>query len=227
MGSFGSFDSNSLSAKSCNSGMEPDIVSASEQTAGSYHEKASTFTQSPVPVNYGGLDLFNAPAPEASAASPIDLFQLTTTSSVSSKDIFQPAAVSSVSPENLHQPPQSTPSIDLFAGIAEQPLAASFDGKPPELPLPKNEGWATFDTPQHAASDPVTKIFSPLVLPSDGGDLSVKFDQLSSLTMKWPEFENSSAIGSTSAMSSQWQEGLHNGQAFAAATGTQVSHFTL
>ena len=65
-------------------------------------------------------------------------------------------------------------------------------------------------------------------MPSDG-DLSVKFDQLSSLntTMQWPLFENSSALGATSAMSSQWQEGLHDGQASTAATSTEVGHFTL
>ncbi|XVF06710.1 hypothetical protein REPUB_Repub06bG0074100 [Reevesia pubescens] len=220
MGSFGSFESNSMSFKSNNSGIGPDVVSEPEQNVGSYHDNASTFTQSSVPVNYGGLDLFNVP--EASATPPIDLFQLPATSSFSSEDIFQPAPVSSMPPGNLYQPPPSTPSIDLFAGIAEQPPAASFDGKSPELPVPKNEGWATFDTPQPAASDPVTKNLSPAVVPSDG-DLSLKFDQLSSLntTMQWPLFESSSALQSTSAMSSQWQEGLHDGQAFAAATSTQ------
>ena len=226
MGSFGSFDSNSMSVKSCNSSIGLDVVSAPEQTAGSYHDKACTFAQSSVPVNYGGLDLFNAP--EASAAPPIDLFQLPATSSVSSEDIFQPVAVSSMPPGNLYQLPPSTPSIDLFVGIAEQPPAASFDGKSPEVPVPKNEGWATFDTPQHAASDPVNKNLSPAVMPGDE-DLSVKFDQLSSLntTMQWPLFENYSAFEATSAMSSQWQEGLHDGQASTAATSTQVSHFTL
>ena len=226
MESFGSFDSNSMHVKSYNPGIGLDLVSEPEQTAGFYHDKASPIAPSSVPVNYGGLDLFNTP--EASAAPPIDLFQLPATSSVSYNEIFQPAAVSSMPPANLYQPPPSTPSIDLFVGIAEQPPAASFDGKSPELSVPKNEGWATFDTPQHAASDPVTINLSPAVMPSDG-DLSVKFDQLSSLntTMQWPLFENSSALGATSAISSQWKEGLHDDQASTAATSTQVSHFTL
>ncbi|XP_022743245.1 probable ADP-ribosylation factor GTPase-activating protein AGD14 [Durio zibethinus] len=221
MGSFGSFDSNSMSVKSYNSGIGLDVVSAPEQTARSYHDKASTFAQSSVPVNYGGLDLFNAP--EFCATPPIDLFQLPGTSSVSSKDIFQPVAVSSMPPGNLCQPPPSTPSIDLFAGIAEQPPAAGFDGKSPELTVPKNEGWAKFDTPQHATSDRVTKNLLPAVMPSDG-DLSAKLDPSSSIntTLQWPLFENSSALGAPSAMSSQWQEGLHDGQASIAATSTQV-----
>ncbi|XVE62454.1 hypothetical protein DITRI_Ditri06bG0119300 [Diplodiscus trichospermus] len=213
MGSFGSFDNNSMPVKSCNSGIGVDVVSEPEQTAGSYHDKASTITQSSVPVKYGGLDLFNTP--EASAAPPIDLFLLPATSSVSSRDIFQSASVSSMPHANIYQPPPFTPSIDLFAGI-EQPPATSFDGKSLESHVPKNEGWATFDTPLHAASDPVT------VMPSDG-DLSMKFDQLSSLNtaMQWPVFENSSALGATSAMSSQRQEGLRDGQASSAATSTQ------
>ncbi|XVF30678.1 hypothetical protein REPUB_Repub16aG0079000 [Reevesia pubescens] len=220
MGSFGSFDNNSMSVNSYNSGIGLDVVSEPKQTAGSYHDKASNSTQSSVPVNYGGLDLFNAP--EASAAPPINLFQLPAASSVSSENTFQPVAASSMPPGNLYQHPPSTPFVDLLAGIAEQPPAASFDGKSRELPAPKNEGWATFDNPQHAASGPVSKNLSPAVMPSDG-DLSVKFDQLSSLstTMQWPLFENSSALWATSAMSSQWQEGLHDGQASTAATSTQ------
>ncbi|XP_022718761.1 probable ADP-ribosylation factor GTPase-activating protein AGD14 isoform X2 [Durio zibethinus] len=220
MGSFGSFDSNSMSIKSYNSGIGLDVVSEPEETAGSCHDKASTLAPPSLPVNYGGLDLFNVP--EASSAPPIDLFQLPATSSVSSENIFQPAAASSMLPGNLYQPSPSTPSIDLFSGIAEQLPAASFDGKSPELSISKNEGWATFDTPQHAASGPVTKHLSPAVMPSDG-DLAVKFDQLSSLntTMQWPVFEDSSVLRATTAMSSQWPEGLHDGQASTAATGTQ------
>ncbi|KAL4351512.1 hypothetical protein GQ457_06G024100 [Hibiscus cannabinus] len=175
--------------------------------------------QASVPMNYGGLDLFNTP--EVSASSPIDLFQLPATSSVSSKDLLQPAAVSSMPPGNLDQPPPSTPSLDLFAGISEQQPATSFDGKSPELTVPKSEGWATFDSPQPAASDPVTKNLLPAVVASDE-DLLVKFDQPSSLntTVQWALFENSSAFGDSSTMSSQWQEG-YDGQASTVATGTQ------
>ncbi|XVF56759.1 hypothetical protein PTKIN_Ptkin06aG0145700 [Pterospermum kingtungense] len=222
MGSFGSFDSNSMPVESYKSCIGPDVVSEPEQTAGSYQDKASTISQSSVPVNYGGLDLFNKP--EASAAAPIDLFQLPATPSVSSKDIYQPTAVSSIPLANSYQPPLYAPSIDLFARIAEQPPPTSIDEKlPPALPLPKSEGWATFDTPQHApASDPLTKNLSPAARPGDG-DLPMKFDQLSSLntTMVWPIVENSSALGATSSMSSQLNEGLHNGQASIPATSTQ------
>ncbi|GMI79578.1 ARF-GAP domain 14, ARF GAP-like zinc finger-containing protein ZIGA4 [Hibiscus trionum] len=184
--------------------INPSLDQSSQKDAGGI-----PLQQTSVPVNYGGLDLFNTP--EASASPPIDLFQLPATSSVSSKDLLQPTAVSSKSPGNSYQPPPSTPSIDLFAGIAEQQLVTTFDGKSPESPVPKNEGWATFDSPQPAASDPVTKNLLPAAMPSIE-DLSVKFDQPSSrnTTVQWPLFETSSAFGNTSTISSQWQEG-HDG----------------
>ncbi|GMI65010.1 ARF-GAP domain 14, ARF GAP-like zinc finger-containing protein ZIGA4 [Hibiscus trionum] len=217
MGSLGSIDNRSMSVKSYNSGIGLDVVSEPEQTAGSHHNKASSVSQPSVPLNYGGLDLFIAP--EASASTPIDLFQLPANSSVSSKNVFQPTA-SSMPHGNLYQPSPSIPSVDLFSGISEQPLAASFGGKSPELPVPKNEGWAMFDT-QPTASGPVIKNLSPAVICSDG-DWSVKFGQLQSpnTTMQWPVFENSTAL-SSSVMSSQWQEGLHEGQSSAAANSTQ------
>ncbi|KAK8588885.1 hypothetical protein V6N13_087779 [Hibiscus sabdariffa] len=194
--------------------INPSLDPSSQKDAGGI-----PLPQASVPMNYGGLDLFNTP--EASASLPIDLFQLPATSSVSSKDLLQPAAVSSMPPGNLDQPPPSTPSLDLFAGISEQQPATSFDGKSPELTVPKNEGWATFDSPQPAASDPVAKNLLPAVVPSNE-DLLVKFDQPSSLntTVQWALFENSSAFGDSSTMSRQWQEG-HDGQASTIATGTQ------
>ncbi|KAK8628177.1 hypothetical protein V6N13_063888 [Hibiscus sabdariffa] len=328
MGSFGSIDDNSMFVKSYNSGIGLDVVSEPEKTAGSHHDKASNVSQSSVPVNYGGLDLFNAPetsasppidlfqlpatssvssenvfqplaslmpacsvsqssvpvnyggldlfnAPETSASPPIDLFQLPATSSVSSENVFQPQAslmpacsvsqssvpvnyggldlfnapetsasppidlfqlpaTSMVSSENvfqplaslmphgnLYQPSPSIPSVDLFSGNSEQPLAASFGGKLPHLPVPKNEGWSMSDIPQPAASGSVTKNLSSDVMPSDG-NLPVKFDQLQppNTTMQWPLFENSSAL-SSSVISSEGQEGLHVGQSSAAANSTQ------
>ncbi|KAK8329805.1 hypothetical protein V6Z12_A11G349400 [Gossypium hirsutum] len=58
-------------------------------------------------------------------------------------------------------------------------------------------------------------------MPSDE-DLSVKFDQQSSIntTMQWSPFENFSAFGDSSAMSTKWQDG-HEVQAPPVATGTQ------
>ncbi|TYI02324.1 hypothetical protein ES332_A11G259500v1 [Gossypium tomentosum] len=221
LGSFGSIDKNSMSVKYCNSDIGLDVFSEPEQNVGSHHNKASSFSQSSVPVNYGGLDLFNACNP--SASPPIYSFQLPATSPVSSENVFQHAA-SLMQHGNSYQPSPSIQSVDLFAEISEQPPAANFGGKSPESPVPKNEEWQMFYIPQHAASGPVTKNLSPAVMPSHG-DLSMKFDQLQSLntTMQCPQFENSSAL-SSSVKSSQWQEGLHDGRSSTAANCTQSLH---
>ncbi|TYG95368.1 hypothetical protein ES288_A11G262400v1 [Gossypium darwinii] len=221
LGSFGSIDKNSMSVKYCNSDIGLDVFSEPEQNVGSHHNKASSFSQSSVPVNYGGLDLFNACNP--SASPPIYSFQLPATSPVSSENVFQHAA-SLMQHGNSYQPSPSIQSVDLFAEISERPPAANFGGKSPESPVPKNEEWQMFYIPQHAASGPVTKNLSPAVMPSHG-DLSMKFDQLQSLntTMQCPQFENSSAL-SSSVKSSQWQEGLHDGRSSTAANCTQSLH---
>ncbi|XP_017627723.1 probable ADP-ribosylation factor GTPase-activating protein AGD14 isoform X1 [Gossypium arboreum] len=221
LGSFGSIDKNSMSVKYCNSDIGLDVFSEPEQNVGSHHNKASSFSQSSVPVNYGGLDLFNACNP--SASPPIYSFQLPATSPVSSENVFQHAA-SLMQHGNSYQPSPSIQSVDLFAEISEQPPAANFGGKLPESPVPKNEEWQMFYIPQHAASGPVTKNLSPAVMPSHG-DLSMKFDQLQSLNtaMQCPQFENSSAL-SSSVKSSQWQEGLHDGRSSTAANCTQSLH---
>ncbi|KAG8478787.1 hypothetical protein CXB51_028619 [Gossypium anomalum] len=197
-----------------NSDIGLDVVSEPEQNVGSHHNIAFSFSQSSVPVNYGGPDLFNACNP--SASPPIYLFQLPATSPVSSENVFQPAA-SLMQHGNSYQPSPSIQSVDLFAGISEQPPAASFGGKSPESPVPKNEEWAMFYIPQHAASGPGTKNLSPAVMPSHG-DLSMKFDQLQSLntTMQYPRFENSSALSS-----STMARGLHDGRSSTAANCTQ------
>lgn len=206
-----------MSVKLYNSDIGLDVFSEPEQNVGSHHNKASSFSQLSVPVNYGGPDLFNVC--DTSASRPIYLLQLPATSAVSSENVFQPAA-SLMQHGNLYQPSPSIPSVDLFAGISQQPPAASSGGKSPESLVPKNEEWAMFYIPQHAASGPVTK---PAVMPSDG-DLSVMFDQLQSLNriMQCPRFENSSAL-SSSVKSSQWQAGLHDGRSSTAANCTQVS----
>ncbi|GKV30581.1 hypothetical protein SLEP1_g39381 [Rubroshorea leprosula] len=214
--STGSFDSNFTSFKSYNTSSMVDVVTESHQTVGSYQDNASTFPRSSAPVNYGGLDLFNAP--ESSAPPPADFF-LPAASSVPSTEMFQPATVPATS---LHQLPQITPSIDLFAQIAEHSSAVKLDVKSPELSIPKNEGWATFDT-QPAASNPGIENHSAEMLCN--GDFSLNFDNFSSLNAStpWPLFEGPGAAGAgaASSVSSPWQEGLHNVQAPTVAASTQ------
>lgn len=218
LGSMGSFDSNSLSLKSYNSGGLTD-VSEHDQAAGARLDKISTFPQSHGPVNYGDLDLFEAPVvPEAvpSAAPPIDLFQLPETSAAS-VNMFEMSQASTYQPAQISSPS----SLDLFQ-ITEQPSRATLDRKPQDLSIPKNEGWATFDTSPPAASIPGTESLSRAMVPASE-DSSVKFDQVpsSNTSMRRPEFQNSCANGPFPS-SDPWPGNLHNGPAPAVATSTQV-----
>ncbi|KAJ0078470.1 hypothetical protein Patl1_23572 [Pistacia atlantica] len=220
LGSFGSFDSNSVSLKSYNSGSFLDVVSEPEQAAVARQDKISTVAQPSGPVNYGGLDLFQAPVVEesVSSAAPIDLFQRPATSTP--VNVFQTSQASSAPSVNFHQPPQTAPkSLDFF-DIPEQSSTSTLDIKSQEFSDPKNEGWATFDTPP-TASIPKNESLSPPIVPFNGVS-SVKFDQHRSFntTSQWPTVLNSGAYPPTPS-SDLWFDGLNNGQAPTMATNTQ------
>lgn len=216
--SFGSMESNSLSYKSYNSGGVTDAVSETEQPAGTFQGKVSTFPRSSVSGSSGGLDLFKAPlvpGSVSSAASSIDLFQIPVASSAPSPDLFQPSKLSSASYLNGYQPPQTSPlsSLNFFPEISQQQSATTLDRETPQISVPKNEGWATFDSPQPTASVPHAGNPTPAkVHSSDVGSLE-KFDPFSSINtnMQWPLFQ-----------SDQWHDGLHNVQAPTIATSTQA-----
>ncbi|KAJ4721366.1 Arf GTPase activating protein [Melia azedarach] len=235
LGRMGSFDSNSASLKSYNSGGLADAVSEPEQAAGAHQDKMSTFPQSQSPLNYGGLDLFQepvAPGPVSSAAPPINLFQPPATSSAP-VNMVHTSQASSASSINSYRPAlNSSPSSMNFFEITEQPFTATLDRNPQELSSPKNEGWATFDTPPATAiprteslapttSIPETENLCPAPVPSNGGS-SVKFDPFPPyLTgMQWPAFQNSSAHGPAPSCD-PWFDNLHNLETPAIATSTQ------
>ncbi|XP_059647248.1 probable ADP-ribosylation factor GTPase-activating protein AGD14 [Cornus florida] len=229
--SFGSFDGNSMSLKSVNSVNSMDVASGPQQSAGIQQDKLSTFPtlpQSAVFGNFGGLDLFDAPsAPQtvSSSAPATDLFQLSETSSTPPIDLFQPSPIPSVSTLNAHQPSKSsTPSsLDLFSEIPQQQSAATLDKKSPDLVMPKNEGWATFDVPQHMASNVGIENSTPAVIPSSDGGPPGKFDPLLSqnTSLQWPSFQDFNARRPSVSMSNPWNEGVHNVKASLGAMGTQ------
>ncbi|XP_044499458.1 probable ADP-ribosylation factor GTPase-activating protein AGD14 isoform X2 [Mangifera indica] len=221
LGSVGSFDSNSVSLKSYNSGSFLDVVSEPEQAAGAAcHDKLSTVAQPSGPAYYGGLDLFQAPVVEesASSAAPIDLFQLPVTSSPA--NVFHVLQTSSAPSVKFHQPPQTAPkSLDFF-DISDQSSTSTLDIKSQELSDPKNEGWATFDTPP-TASIRGKESLSPPTVPVKGVP-SVIFDLLSSFntTSQRPANLNSGAHSPTPS-SDLWLDGLNNVQAPTMAASTQ------
>lgn len=66
----------------------------------------------------------------------------------------------------------SPPSVDLFAGFDQQlaPMS-SVHNTTPAAPLPANEGWAFFDTPQYGSSSSVPNLQAqvPAALPPNDG----------------------------------------------------------
>ncbi|XP_010245794.1 PREDICTED: probable ADP-ribosylation factor GTPase-activating protein AGD14 isoform X2 [Nelumbo nucifera] len=208
LGSFGSFDSNSVSLKSVNSGNLFDIFSEAEPSGGTLQDASSV----------SSVHFFQQPA--STSAQPL------ATSSALSVDLFQLPATSSASSLDLPQPPptSSAPSIDLFADINfHQSAATLWEQKPQEFSFQEGEGWATFDMPQHLSSAQETKNVTHADVASGDGIPVGKFDDASSVStgIKWPQFENYAVQGSLSSTSYQWNEGHHDDQVSTAAISTQ------
>ncbi|WCJ27655.1 ARF GAP-like zinc finger-containing protein ZIGA4 [Euphorbia peplus] len=207
LGSMGSFDSNSVSLRSYNSGGLVDPVSVPDQAATS-HQNVMPTTQK-ASGSYDSLDQFNAsvsPQPDASAASPIDLFQFPATSPGPSANFFEASPLDPVASANAYQTTQiiMPASLDLFVGISEQQSINSLDQNTPGPSAPKNEGWATFDT-QPIASTQGNENLKSSVTP--------EFQVSSSNTsMEWPAFQNSSVQGSSSVSDPWKNNGLHDFQ---------------
>lgn len=217
-GSFGSFDSNSLSFKSNNSVTLADLVSAPEQSAEILQDKQHTNSSLPhssTSGNFGGLDLFdNCPAPQnVTPPPPIDLFQLPEAQSKAPIDLFEPSSTSSDPNVHAQKPSGTTPSTlnfsqmpqqpatmskrspDLFESsstssfpnvhaqkpsgttlsalnfseMPQQPHPATMSKRSPDAVIPENEGWATFDIPQHLPPNPQVVHSAPPALPPDLG----------------------------------------------------------
>ncbi|EEF31425.1 HIV-1 rev binding protein, hrbl, putative [Ricinus communis] len=214
LGSIGSFDSNSVSVKSFNSSSLADIVSEPEQATGTHQDKMPTFQRMAGSGSYDSLDHFKAPVvpkADASVGSPIDLFQLSATSPAPPVNLFEISPLDPAPAMNAYQTPQTSlpSSIDLFGGITQQQSINSVDQNSPELSIPKNEGWATFDI-QPTTSTQGNGNLTPFVI-STSMYSSAQFDQVSSSDkgMQWPPFQNSSVEESASG-SAPWNNGLHN-----------------
>lgn len=169
-----------MSLKSFNSGGLTDAASEPELAAGTFQEKF------PFPGSSNSSDLFKTPsAPKTvtAVAPSIDLFQLPiASSSAQTVDLYHTSVVSSASSMVVQQPSQtvSTSSLDFFAGYAQPQSTATFGEKLQEVSEPKNEGWATFDTPYSSPSISGTEHVNPTNVPSvDDGSVG-KLDLFSS-----------------------------------------------
>ncbi|KAJ1416735.1 ARFGAP/RecO-like zinc finger [Sesbania bispinosa] len=212
----------SSSLRSYNSGGLVDFFSEPVQSSGSLQNKASGIPPPSGPTRTVSLDLSKAPP---ASASSVDLFQLPAVPSQAPlMDLFQLSDMSAAPSFNGNQLTQTSQltSIDLFVDLPQQPSTATSDEKSLELSVPKNEGWATFDTPQCASSTAQLEI--PAVVPSSAEPLQDRFDPFSTVNanMQWPSFEISSA-SVPSVTSNIWHDGVWNGgeQVSAMATNTE------
>jgi len=138
-GSFGSFDSNSISVKLANSDSLIDSVLEAEHASGI--QQADTSTIPPLPQ-----------IPSVANTTKIDLFSQ---EFVQSRNTF------------------TTPSIDLFADVNNQPSKiSSNEQKPPAVPSSENEGWANFDLPHHAEPPFKASTGLPPIVPPGQKDAS-------------------------------------------------------
>ncbi|KAF7801418.1 putative ADP-ribosylation factor GTPase-activating protein AGD14 isoform X1 [Senna tora] len=211
----GSTASNSVPFRSYSSGGLVDLFSEPMQASGPHQDKVCAIPQQSHPPRSVSLDLSKAlvaSEPFSSSVQSIDLFALPASSQAPSVDLFQ-ASVSSAPSLNDNQSSQTSQpsSIDLFVHVPQQQLAVTSDEKSPELFLPKNEGWATFDMPQQTA--PTAQPETPAGVPSTDKSLLEIFDPFSTanVSLQWPSFEPS-VVHEPSTTPNPWHGGVPNGE---------------
>ncbi|XP_020205303.1 probable ADP-ribosylation factor GTPase-activating protein AGD14 isoform X1 [Cajanus cajan] len=206
-----STDNKFSSLRSYNSGSLVDFFSEAVQASEPLQNKAFGIPRPPGSTRSASMDLSKAPL---GSASSIDLFQLPAApSQAPTVDLFQ-SSVSSAAPsfnENQLAETSELASVDFFGNLTQLPATVSSDEKSPELSVPKNEGWATFDMPQSTSS---AQVEIPATVPSSAKSLQEIFDPFSTsnANMQWPSFEISSVSVPSSVTSNLWHDGVWNGE---------------
>ncbi|XP_077248902.1 putative ADP-ribosylation factor GTPase-activating protein AGD14 isoform X2 [Tasmannia lanceolata] len=92
------------------------------------------------------------------------------------------------------------------------------------VPFSSNEGWATFDLPQHATSTPAIKHNPTVIMPTGDGLPKGNLEALSSINniVQWPSIQTSTAHAPFASMSDQWHESVHEVQAPNGPTSSQL-----
>ncbi|KMS96554.1 hypothetical protein BVRB_8g201970 [Beta vulgaris subsp. vulgaris] len=148
----GSFEKNSASLPSIDSGSSFDAFPEPNHSNATTQNKVSTIlSPSQLPVeSVGGLNFFeNASGmPAPNSALSFDLFQASRVESVASVDLFQFPADSSALSKKFPQTSCSS-SSSFLPQTSQNPTVPNLHQKLPESSEPSNEGWATFDAPQH------------------------------------------------------------------------------
>lgn len=222
------FSRKSVFFKSVDAGNEKNVVPALQEPAPTHPNAVTTFSSLPQSSRTGnsdGLELFNAPfvpSTVTSTASVVDLFQLPDTSSTSPIDFFQPFPTSMVLTSNSDQQPQefSPSSLDLFSAIPHPQSAAILTTKSPDLVIEKNEGWATFDVPQHMKLSQSVESSNTAVRHSTNKESLGNVDLSQNENYQW-SYPDSNVNRDSSSLHNPWNESLQNFEAPLHATSNQ------
>ncbi|KAK7380960.1 hypothetical protein VNO78_33479 [Psophocarpus tetragonolobus] len=189
---------NTFSAlRSYNSGSLVDFFSEPIQASEPLQNKAFGIPRPPGPTRSVSVDLSKT---SLESTSSVDLFKLSAAPSQSpAVDPFQSSVSSSASTFNENQLTQTSQlaSIDFFADFSQQPSTETSNEKALELPLPKNEGWATFDMPQSTSA--AAQVETPVTVPSITSNLwhdgvwngEEQVSAMAANTQPWNAFEDS------------------------------------
>lgn len=157
-GSFGSFDSSSMSFKSVHSLSLPEVGSELGYSADISHDKSASVLSLPrssLSRTFDGLDLFSAPfAPQNDASTPPtgSSSQLPESMLAQSANVVQQSPTSSILLFSEQQASQilQPSSLDLFTPLSQEQYDASNNVKASIVVMPNDGGgWATFDMPQN------------------------------------------------------------------------------
>ncbi|KAK2966002.1 hypothetical protein RJ640_011620 [Escallonia rubra] len=214
-GSFGSVNSNSMSFKSVTSVSSVELSVEPEQSVGANQNKLSTFPSLPrssVSRNSDGIDVLTGlyvPQTVASTTPAIDLFQLAETPLNVAVNFFEPSQIS-------HQQSQSSlsSSLDCPSNMAQRQSGKTLNGNSPDELIQKNEGWATFDTPQH---------IEPTPAPSTDEVFLGKYDQHLPLNTapQWSTLQDATVHEPSSTTHTEWHDGLLKVEASINAASSQ------
>ncbi|KAK4762194.1 hypothetical protein SAY87_030078 [Trapa incisa] len=186
-----------MSLNSFNSGSLVEVVPESEEVPDNCSDKMGTLTQSTTLVN-------------SASASSVDLFQAHATSSSPSIDLFQSSTVSASSAIQHKVPPTDTASsLDFWADFPQHSHTTP-EKTLPEPSIPKNEGWATFDSPQSTEPTPAAESLSSVEVHPNDAYTAKGFDLFPSFVsnMDWPASEKHGSQDTPSDAPYAWDAAL-------------------
>ncbi|GAB2230196.1 hypothetical protein Drorol1_Dr00014454 [Drosera rotundifolia] len=208
-----------------NSVDSPSFSSASTSSSGAVDLFAEPVVAHP---HYSAqpVDLFQFPAMEAvgansnqsalpvgadfnHSAQPVDLFQFPAVEGVGATNLF-PSPLDSSAPTSSYAYQSSGSSLtNFFNETVQNPSNMKINETLPPLPA-QNQGWATFDLPQHAASVQDRHEFTVDGVPLVENSNELFHPPQTSSSSQWTEPQSSIAHRSHPLLSNMWPESALN-----------------